>query len=180
MNYFDIIFLLLFLWSAYRGVKKGFVVMAASLAALILGIWGAVRFSFFTYDFLSSHFEFKTQYLTLIAFALTFIIIVILVHLIARLIEKLVEAVALGLLNRIAGLLFGVATTAFILSVTLVIINTIDEKLPFIPEEHKKNSLLYEPLSKLAPAIFPYLKFEQLKKNIHKEEETQTGTEVEV
>ena len=179
MNYFDIIFILLFLWSAYRGIKKGFVVMAASLAALILGIWGAVRFSYFTFSFLSSHFELKTQYLSLIAFALTFVIIVILVHLIARLIEKLVEAVALGILNRIAGLLFGLIKTAFILSVILVVINTIDEKLPFIPEEHKSNSLLYEPLSKLVPSIFPYLKFDQFKKNILEEEEP-TGTEIEV
>jgi len=39
MNYFDIIFLIVFIWSAYRGITKGFVVMAASLAALIVGIW---------------------------------------------------------------------------------------------------------------------------------------------
>jgi membrane protein required for colicin V production len=179
MNYFDIIFLILFLWSAYRGIKKGFVVMAASLAALILGIWGAIRFSNFTFSFLSNHFELKTQYLSLIAFALTFVLIVILVHLVARLVEKLVEAVALGFLNRIAGLLFGIIKTAFILSVILVIINTIDEKLPIIPEEHKSNSLLYEPLSKLVPTIFPYLKFEKIKKNILEQEDT-TGTEVEV
>ena len=179
MNYFDIIFILLFLWSAYRGIKKGFVVMAASLAALILGIWGAIRFSNFTYSFLSSHFELKTHYLSLIAFALTFVLIVIIVHLVARLIEKLVEAVALGFLNRIAGLLFGIIKTAFILSVILVIINTIDEKLPIIPEEHKSNSLLYEPLSKLVPTIFPYLKFEKIKKNILEQEDT-TGTKVEV
>ena len=153
--------------------------MAASLAALILGIWGAVRFSYFTYNFLSIHFELKTQYLSLIAFAITFVIIVIFVHLIARLIEKLVEAVALGFLNRIAGLLFGIIKTAFIISVVLVIINTIDEKLPFIPEEHKNNSLLYKPLSKLAPSIFPYLKFEQLKKNFQ-EKEDQPETEVQV
>ena len=179
MNYFDIIFMILFLWSAYRGIKKGFVVMAASLAALILGIWGAIRFSYFTFSFLSNNFELKTQYLSLIAFALTFVIIVILVHLVAGLIERLLKAVALGFVNRIAGLFFGLIKTAFILSVILVIINTIDEKLPFVPEEHKSNSLLYEPLSKLAPAIFPYLKFEKIKKNIL-EDEDKTGTEVEV
>jgi membrane protein required for colicin V production len=179
MNYFDIIFIIAFLWSAYRGITKGFVVMAASLAALILGIWGAIRFSNLTYIVLSQSFELITQYRSLIAFALTFIVIVILVHLVARLIERLLKAVALGFLNRIAGLFFGIIKTAFILSVILVVINTIDKKLPFIPEEHKSNSLLYEPLSKLAPAIFPYLKFEHIKKNILEEEED-TGTEVEV
>jgi membrane protein required for colicin V production len=179
MNYFDIIFLIIFLWSAYRGITKGFVVMAASLAALILGIWGAIRFSNFTYVLLSKNFELKTQYLSLIAFALTFVVIVILVHLFGRLIEKLLKAISLNFLNRIAGLFFGIIKTAFILSVILVLINAIDKKLPIIPEEHKSNSLLYEPLSKLVPAIFPYLKFEQIKKNILPEDEN-SRSEVEV
>ena len=178
MNYFDIIFLIAFIWSAYRGITKGFVVMAASLAALILGIWGAIRFSNFTYNVLSNNFELKTQYLSLVAFALTFIVIVVLIHLFARLVERLLKAVSLNFLNRIAGLLFGIIKTAFILSVILVVINTIDKKLPIIPEEHKKNSLLYEPLSKLAPAIFPYLKFEHIREKLAPQENT--GTEVEV
>ena len=178
MNYFDIIFIIAFLWSAYRGITRGFVVMAASLAALILGIWGAIRFSNFTYNILSNNFELKTQYLSLVAFALTFIVIVVLIHLFARLVERLLKAVSLNFLNRIAGLLFGIIKTAFILSVILVVINTIDKKLPIIPEEHKKNSLLYEPLSKLAPAIFPYLKFEHIREKLTPEEDV--GTEVEV
>jgi membrane protein required for colicin V production len=178
MNYFDIIFLIVFIWSAYRGITRGFVVMAASLAALIVGIWGAIRFSSFTYGVLSKNFELKIQYLSLVAFALTFILIVILIHLLAKLIERLLKAVALNFLNRLAGLLFGIIKTAFILSVILVVINTIDKKLPIIPEEHKKNSLLYEPLSKLAPAIFPYLKFEHIREKLEPKEST--GTEVEV
>ena len=39
LNYFDLVFAILLLWSAYRGITKGFIVMAASLAALILGQW---------------------------------------------------------------------------------------------------------------------------------------------
>jgi membrane protein required for colicin V production len=178
MNYFDIIFLIAFLWSAYRGITKGFVVMAASLAALIVGIWGAIRFSDLTFNFLARNFELRTQYLSLVAFALTFILIVLLIHLLARLIEKLLKAVSLNFLNRIAGLFFGLIKTAFILSVILVVINTIDKKLPVIPEEHKANSLLYEPLSKLAPAIFPYLKFEHIREKLAPEENTETEVEV--
>lgn len=170
MNYFDIIFIIVFIWSGYRGITRGFIVMAASLAALIVGIWGAVRFSSFTYNVLSQNFELKTQYLSLVAFALTFILIVVLIHLFARLIERLLKAVSLNFLNRIAGLLFGLIKTAFILSVILVVVNTIDKKLPIIPEEHKQNSLLYEPLSKLVPAIFPYLKFEHIREKLAPEE----------
>jgi len=166
MNYFDAIFAIIFLWSIYRGLTRGFVIMAATLAALLLGIWGAVHFSSITSDLLYRYLNLQTQYLSLISFALTFILIVIAVHLLARAIDKLLKAVALGFLNRLAGMLFGIIKTAFIISIILVVINNIDKRVPFIPEEHKAGSLLYQPLSKLAPAIFPFLNFNQIREKI--------------
>jgi membrane protein required for colicin V production len=163
VNYFDFIIAIFLLWSAYRGITKGFLIMAASLAALVLGVWGAIRFSHLTAALLISYFSLKTQYLTLISFALTFAIIVILVHLLSRALDKLVKAVALGFVNRLAGLLFGILKTAFLISIFLVLLNGIDRRVPFIPEEHKENSLLYQPLSRLAPAIFPFLNFEEIR-----------------
>lgn len=163
VNYFDFIIAIFLLWSAYRGITKGFLIMAASLAALVLGVWGAIRFSHLTAALLISYLSMQTQYLALISFALTFIIIVILVHLLSRALDKLVKAVALGFVNRLAGLLFGMLKTAFLISIFLVLLNGIDRRVPFIPEEHKENSLLYKPLSRLAPAIFPFLKFEEIR-----------------
>ncbi len=167
LNYFDIVIAILLLWSAYRGFSKGFLIMAASLAALILGVWGAIRFSDLTANLLIENFTLSGKYTALIAFALTFIAIVIAVHLLARAMDKLVKAVALGIVNRLAGLLFALLRTAFILSIVLVLLNSIDQRAPFIPEEHKENSLLYKPLLKFAPAIFPYLNFEDIRNRIN-------------
>jgi len=173
MNYFDVIIIVILLWSAYRGITRGFIIMAASLAALILGIWGAIRFSDLTAGILTDKFEIQTQYLSLIAFALTFIVIVIGVHLIARATDKLVKAVALGLLNRLLGLVFAVLKNAFILSIILVVLNTIDKRTPFLPEEQVENSILFAPLSKLAPTLFPYLNFEEIQQKFRQEGDTQ-------
>ena len=162
MNYIDLILLILLLWSAYRGFKNGLIIEAASLAALILGIFGAIRFSGLTADILVTKFGWETQYLSLIAFAITFVIIVILVHLLAHAIDKLVKAIALGFINRILGILFGILKTAFILSIILVILNTIDRKTHFLPEDKIDESLLYRPISNFAPAIFPFLRFEHI------------------
>ena len=93
------------------------------------------------------------------------------VHLLARAIDKLLKAVALGWLNRLAGMMFGILKTAFIISIILVLVNNINKRVPFIPEEHKEDSLLYEPLSKLAPAVFPFLNFNQIKERIENIEE---------
>ncbi|MBN2350845.1 MAG: CvpA family protein [Bacteroidales bacterium] len=159
MNYFDLIFAVFFLWAAYKGFSKGFIIHAASLAALILGIYGAVKFSDFTAGVLTEKLHFTSQYLSLIAFAVTFVIIVIGVHFFARLLDKLVKAVALGFVNRIAGVLFALLKTAFLISIVLVIINGANRHTHFLPEDQMNNSLLYEPLSSFAPMIFPYLRF---------------------
>ena len=171
MNYFDAIFIIAFLWSAYRGITKGFIIMAASLAALILGVWGAIHFSYLTAGFMTDKLNFESQYLTVISFAITFVLIVIAVHLVARAADKLVKAIALGFVNRIAGIIFGVAKAAFIISIILVIVNSVDRRLHFIPDEHKENSLLYQHLSRLAPAIFPYLDFDKVRERMDRQEE---------
>ncbi len=168
LNYFDVMAMILLLWSAYRGITKGFLIMAASLAALVLGVWGAIRFSDLTATLLIENFDMQGRYTALVAFGLTFIGIVIAVHLLARAMDKLVKAVALGFVNRLAGLAFAVLRTAFLISIVLVILNSIDRRAPFIPEQHKENSLLYRPLSRLAPAVFPYLDFEDIKGRVKK------------
>ncbi len=57
MNYIDIILLILLAWGLISGLKNGLVHEVASLAALILGVVGAIHFSDFTSDLLIEHFE---------------------------------------------------------------------------------------------------------------------------
>jgi membrane protein required for colicin V production len=156
---FDIIFLTILVWAAYRGFSKGVILQAATLAALFLGIFGAIRFSDYTSTLIIDHTSMSGEYLPLISFALTFIVIVVVVHLLARVLEKLVDAVALGFVNRLAGAIFSMTKFALIISVVLVILNTIHAKYSFLPQDKIEKSLMYKPLSKFAPSIFPYLKF---------------------
>jgi membrane protein required for colicin V production len=166
MNWFDLVFLILLLWSAYRGFAKGFILQLSTLAALLLGILGAIHFSDMTARWLTNHFSISTDYLSIIAFALTFIIIVIAVHLLARLIEKLVQAIALGFINRILGIVFGIAKTAFIISVILVLVNKANDKYHFMSPETTEHSFLYQPLSDFAPMVFPYLRFDEVREQL--------------
>lgn len=158
---FDLIFLVIFVYAAYRGFTKGLIVQAATFAALLLGLFGAIKFSGFTSNLLIEKTSIEGDYLPIISFALTFIGIVILVHLVSKLVEKLVQAVALGFINRLAGAIFNMTKFALIVSGVLVILNTINEKKAFLPEEDIERSMMYEPLSGFAPLIFPYLKFEK-------------------
>ncbi|WP_167605945.1 CvpA family protein [Maribellus sediminis] len=157
MNYIDIILLILLILAAVSGFKKGLVAEVASLAALILGIWGAIEFSYITSDFLVENFDLKTDHLNIISFVVTFVVIVILVHIVGNVVNKMLETVMLGFVNKLAGLVFGVLKSALILSILLVVFDKIDEDVHILPEKTKENSRMYEPIRSFAPSIFPFI-----------------------
>jgi membrane protein required for colicin V production len=164
MNLLDIILAVPLLWALYRGFRKGLIYMLASLTALFAGILGAVRFHDEIASLLNNWFTVNPDHLNLIAFAVTFILIVLVVHVAAFLVDKLIKAIALNLVNRAAGMVFGLLVTAFIVSIVLMPLDAANKKKEFISKETIEGSLLYQPLTKFAPGVFPYLKREEFRK----------------
>jgi len=168
MNYIDIIIIIILAWSLFRGFKNGLFIEVASVAALIFGIWGAIRFSGYTQNRLVEFFDMQTEYLGLIAFAITFIGIVVLVHFLANALDKVLKAVALGFVVRILGMVFAVLKTVLIMSILLVILSTIDQKINFLPHEKITESRLYRPVADFAPMLFPIIEGNDLRKSFDK------------
>ncbi|GET30636.1 CvpA family protein [Prolixibacter sp. SD074] len=167
MNLLDIIFGGLLVFAAVRGFQKGFFIELASIAALLLGIWGAVEFSGFTAYYLHSVFNWNSGHMGLIAFIVTFILVVVAVHLVARLADTLFKAVALGLFTRLAGMVVGVLKTAFIISVLLILIEMVGkDTFNLIPKERANRSILYKPLRNFAPGILPFFHFDQARQEL--------------
>ena len=158
MNYIDIILGLILVFAAINGLRKGLINELASLAALILGIWGAIEFSYITTDFLKNNLNVESNYINIISFIVTFIVIVILVHIIGTSVNKLIEVAMLGFVNKLAGLVFGVLRSALILSIILLVFNKIDKDVNIISPATKSESNLYEPIRNFAPSIFPFIK----------------------
>ena len=154
-NWIDLVLGGLLLWSLIKGFRKGFIIELASLLALILGIYGAIKFADITAIYLSNNIDLPDNYTPLIAFALTFVVIVVAVHFLARIIQKLVKMVALNFINRIAGAIFSGLKTALILSFILFFVESIDQSIKVIPKDKKDQSLLYYPLSGIAFSIIP-------------------------
>jgi membrane protein required for colicin V production len=157
MNFIDAIIIIVLIFAVIRGFTNGLVKEVASLAALILGIWGAIKFSDFTADKLYVYFDLTGKYVGIISFMITFGIIVVVIHFIGVLLDKLLEAVALGFVNRLLGMIFGLIKSVLILSVIFVILNAINASRPFLPKERIEKSMLYNPISDIAPAIFPII-----------------------
>lgn len=167
MNLIDIVLGALLVYAAYRGATKGLFIELASIAALLLGIWGAVEFSWLTQTWITEELNWNPEHIGLISFILTFLVVVVLVHLVARLADQLFKAIALGILTRMAGLIVGVVKTAFILSVLIWVIEKVESyTIQIIPEEEKEASIFYEPISKFAPNILPFFHFEEGKEMI--------------
>jgi len=171
MNYIDIVIIVILAVAMVRGFINGLVKEVASLAALILGVWGAIRFSSFTAEKLYDYFDMSGKYVGIISFLITFGIIVIVIHFIGLLVDKLMDAVALGFINKLLGIGFGLLKSALILSVIFVVLNAIDARRPFLPKEKIEQSMLYNPISDIAPVLFPiigeggfYHSFERFKK----------------
>ena len=153
MNTIDIILSIFLLLGAVRGFFKGFLLELAGLVALLAGIYGAIHFSDRTYDFLQLFINWEDKYLSLVAFALTFTIIVIIVSIIGKLLTKMAGILALGLVNRLLGAVFGMLKTAFLASIFFMFLNQSGAFL--IEEETKAESVLYPPVEKLAPMLLP-------------------------
>ncbi|SMO62278.1 membrane protein required for colicin V production [Saccharicrinis carchari] len=159
MNYFDIVVGVLLIIALVKGFKNGLIIEFAALAALVLGVLGAIKFSAFTEVWLMQYWQ--SDYINIIAFFITFIAIVIGVHLLAKLVDTLVKAVALGLVNRVLGAVFSLFKYGFVLSVLLAVFTTFDKSFDLLPEKTRERSYLYQPLSEFAPFIFPYLNFDE-------------------
>ena len=171
MNWLDFIIIILLVFGLARGFINGFIKELASLLALIIGIWGAIKFSQFTAGRLYDYFDMTGQYVGIIAFLITFVIIVIIIHFIGLLVDKFIEKISLGFLNSVLGLVFGVFKSALVLSVIFVVLNAIDAKHHFLPKEQIAQSKFYNPIADIAPALFPIIgegsfdkSFDRLKK----------------
>lgn len=155
MTVIDIILGALLLFGLVRGFMKGLFVEVASLIALIAGVYGAIHFSNFAAELLDSKLDWDEKYINIVAFAITFVIIVLLIALAGKALTKLANFAALGILNKLLGGVFGALKIGLILSVLLIVFDSMNNTIPFANEEDLEDSILYEPVKGLAPMIFP-------------------------
>jgi len=157
MNILDIIILVLLLLGLINGLRNGLFVEIASIVALIAGIYGAIHFSNFAADFLMDKVDWNEKTVNITAFIITFVVIVLLIALAGKALTKLADFAALGMLNKLLGGVFGLLKMAVILSVILIIFETLNKNLPFMDDDDLEESMLYEPVRSLVPTIFPII-----------------------
>ncbi|MFD2586632.1 CvpA family protein [Croceitalea marina] len=154
MSFLDIVLGILLVWGLYKGLKNGLFVELASLVALVAGIYGAIHFSYIAGDYLWQNMEWNEKYIKVTAFLITFVAIIVLVGLAGKLLTKIADFAMLGILNKIAGGIFGALKVAIILGAMLVFFEKATSSFNFINKDTQNESILYKPVRDIGAFVF--------------------------
>jgi membrane protein required for colicin V production len=151
MKFIDIILAALLAWGIFKGVRRGLFSELASLVALVVGLFIAIKFSgLFAGD--------KPGTGGITVFFIVFIAAVIGVFLLAKVFTKLAEAGGVGMVNRILGGVFGGIKVCLIVSVLLNFFLKINSTNIFASKQTLEDSIFFYPVLSVSNFIFPVLK----------------------
>lgn len=156
MNTIDIVLGVILLIAFVVGFKKGLFVALAGLIGIIAGVYGAVYFSEYAAGYIAGWTDWNEQTVNLTAFAVTFLIILLVISMAGKALTKIADFAALGIINKLLGAVFNVLKFAFIVSVVFMFVNA-SPSFSILSEEDREDSVLYAPVSSLAPLVVPYI-----------------------
>ncbi|MFZ4855337.1 MAG: CvpA family protein [Desulfuromonadaceae bacterium] len=145
MNLFDIIIFSILCFFAVKGLVRGFVNEASSLAGLLIGGWLAYRFHPLLAVPLKSALHLPAHLSSFLAFIIILLITGICAHIIGNVVTAALRLVMLGSLNRLGGLLIGVAEGSLLLCMVLSIATS-----GFMPEKVRNKIRATESANTLA------------------------------
>jgi membrane protein required for colicin V production len=157
MSFIDIIFAALLSYAIYKGLKNGLFVEVASLLALVVGIFIAIKFSHIVRAVIETKVSWDPKYIEITAFALTFIAVVIVIHLSAKLLTKIVDFAYLGWTNRLAGAGFSVLKTILALSIVILLFEKINLNNILAKQETLDESIFYNPTKEISAFVYPQI-----------------------
>ena len=125
INLLDIIILVVVLFFAYNGFKRGFIDQTSTILGLLAALFVAVRqYEYFT-QFLEPYFDLSISLLQFISFAVIFIVVNIVIHILGITLKKIVDAIFLQPVDRAAGFLLGIAKAGVIVYLLILILGQI-------------------------------------------------------
>lgn len=158
-NYLDIILALPLCWAIYRGWVKGLILQLATLAALVIGLWGARILTDYLVPILKIKYDFTSQYTAIGVYAVCLIFLFALVYFIGWLLTKFLKAVALGIPNRLAGILFSLMKYGIMVAFGVFYLDKLNKQFNFMDPTLPEGSLLYFKLLKVSQWLYVHVHF---------------------
>ena len=153
---FDIAIAIVLLVAFIAGVRKGIIRQLFGLAALLLGVYGAFKFSRVVGYYFSEWFKISGPFTQGVAFVVIFILILFLVILIGRIAAKLISLATLGGVDKILGGVFSVLKIVCVLCVLQFIVQFFNAQFHFLSSSIE-TSFFYRFFDTVCRFVFPYL-----------------------
>lgn len=155
MNYLDLFIVAALVWGAWKGFKKGFIYELFTFLSLFLGLYAGIHFSDYAVDLLTKEGEAPSEYLPIIAFALTFLAVGAMVYFAGKALEKVIKVVQLSLINKVLGAVLGMLKFAFFCGTVIILLESYDERKDILTDETKSGSLLYNATQTIVRTTIP-------------------------
>lgn len=159
MNYIDIIILLILVYGAARGFFKGLIVEVFTLLGLVLGVFLAMKYSVYAENVLRDFLNVSESYLHPVGLAVTFLLVAVVTYLLGKMLTKLVDVIALGIPNKLLGMLFGVLKYFVLICFVLMITDSLNETFGFLKAETQEKSIFYRPFLNFATSMYNQIRF---------------------
>jgi membrane protein required for colicin V production len=152
MNYLDIIIAIILILFAIGGLRNGIIKEAFSLVAFIGGIYGAFKLSTYVGELLAKLINVSPEWMVVISFIVVFIALALLISWLGNLLSDLFASLSLGFVDKLGGLVFGIAKGFLLIGVLILILDFFGIK-DVLKEETRKGSKLYKTSEQVATWI---------------------------
>ena len=157
MGFLDIFLGSILAYTLYKGLKNGLFVELASLLALILGIFIAIKCSYLVRSSIAEQVSWSPKYIEITAFGLTFLGVVIGIHFLAKIFTGVANFAYLGWLNKLGGAAFSLLKMILALSIVFTLFQKININNILASKDTLDKSIFFKPILEVAGFVFPSL-----------------------
>ncbi len=150
MNFLDGLALLFIIYFAWLGYRNGLVKEVFRIVGLVLAGFVAFQYADMAGNLFRPLFDIDPAHFPYIAFIILFILAMIAVQILISLTDALIQLLLLSIPNRLFGSLFGVIKSSLLISILLIIM----AGFGYPNSDTRNQSLLYQPLLRVAPASY--------------------------
>ncbi len=153
MIIFDIIIILLVVWAAWRGYKKGVIVQLGTVLGLFLGVYLAFALGGVVGDWLNIYGKLGD----VICFLVVFALVVLGIAFLGNLLSGLFKTTNMGVVNQSFGALISMAKVLLIASICVYCFGLMNSRKDWVSQQTLDKSFLYKPLNDITTFAFPYI-----------------------
>jgi membrane protein required for colicin V production len=149
MNLIDSICLIILIYGSYKGFRNGIVGELLSFLGILLGIYLSKTYYPIVDEYLATIFDSTNQLVSLISVILIFSVTIILTKILSKVITKALNVMALGLLNKLIGSIFGLLKYLLILCIITFIFLEANDIFVFIETNKIEKTQIFSKIQKI-------------------------------